>query len=113
MTLLERRTELDGLEALLARATSGGHLVLVGGEAGVGKTALITHVSDRARTTARVLMGACDPLSTPRPLGPLLDIANVAGDELAGLVAADAPRNLLFRATLETLTLARPTLMVI
>src|SRR3954447_221176 len=114
MTLLERRTELDVLEALLARATSGGgHLVLVGGEAGVGKTALITHVSDRTRETARVLMGACDPLSTPRPLGPLLDITHAAGDELAQLVAADAPRHRLFAATLETLTLSRPTLMVI
>jgi DNA-binding CsgD family transcriptional regulator/tetratricopeptide (TPR) repeat protein len=62
--LLEREAFLDVL------AGPFGRLVLIGGEAGVGKTALVrafTH--DR-----RVLWGACDPLHTPRPLGPLVDI---------------------------------------
>ena len=114
MDLLERGTELDELESLLERAASAeGHLVLLGGEAGVGKTALVHHLCDRARETARVLIGACDPLSTPRPLGPLLDIAHDAGGELAQLVAADAPRHLLFRAALDALTDSRPTLFVI
>ena len=109
MTLLERGTELDVLEALLERAASAeGHLVLLGGEAGVGKTALVNHLSERARETARVLVGACDPLSTPRPLGPLLDIAHDAGGELAPLVATDAPRHLLFHATLDALKAPHP-----
>ena len=79
MDLLERGAELDELTSLLERVASAeGHLVLLGGEAGVGKTALVNHLCDRARETARVLIGTCDPLSTPRPLGPLLDIARDA-----------------------------------
>ena len=62
--LLERETFLDVL------AGPPGRLILVGGEAGVGKTALVrAFAEDRD-----VLWGACDPLHTPRPLGPLLDI---------------------------------------
>ena len=113
MDLLERAAEIDALKALLRRvATAGGSLVLLGGEAGVGKTALVRHLCDRARATARILVGACDALSTPRPLGPLLDIA-AAGSELARLVAADAPRPALFRAALDVLTAEVPTLFVV
>jgi predicted ATPase len=62
--LLEREAFLDTL------AGPPGRLILVGGEAGVGKTALV-----RAFAEGRnVLWGACDPLHTPRPLGPLVDI---------------------------------------
>src|SRR5207253_5157911 len=37
------------------------------------------------RASAQILWGACDPLFTPRPLGPLLDIAAGVGGELARL----------------------------
>ncbi len=39
----------------------------------------------------RVLWGACAPLRTPRPLGPLIDVAEAVGGELGELVAG-APR---------------------
>jgi DNA-binding CsgD family transcriptional regulator len=72
---LERRGQLDHLQARLEEAASGsGRLIFVGGEAGVGKTSLVTWFGERARATAEVLAGACDPLTTPRPLGPLLDM---------------------------------------
>jgi len=57
----------------------GGVLVLLGGEAGSGKTALLRQF---ARDEAGVLWGSCDPLFTPRPLGPFVDLA----DELHDLV---------------------------
>jgi predicted ATPase len=66
MDLLERDVELDELTSLLERVASAeGYLVLLGGEAGVGKTALVNHLCDRAGATVRVLIGTCDPLSTP------------------------------------------------
>jgi Fe2+ or Zn2+ uptake regulation protein len=84
--LLERSTQLAALDERLAvvRAGGGGRLVLVGGEAGIGKTALVRAFCARAQAP-RVLWGACDALFTPRPLGPLLDVAEQAGGALAAL----------------------------
>jgi DNA-binding CsgD family transcriptional regulator/tetratricopeptide (TPR) repeat protein len=79
--LLEREAFLDVL------AGPPGRLVLVGGEAGVGKTALVREFADGRRA----LWGACDPLQTPRALGPLLDVADAAGGDLQE-VAAAGPR---------------------
>ena len=85
--LLERTHELAALDDALAavRATGRGRLVLVSGEAGIGKTALVQTFCAGGRN-ARVLSGACEALHTPRPLGPLADIAAETGGELAGLL---------------------------
>jgi DNA-binding CsgD family transcriptional regulator/tetratricopeptide (TPR) repeat protein len=91
--LLEREEALAALDALLAdvRSDLQGRLVLVGGEAGVGKTALLRAFSEGLPPRVRVLWGACAPLRTPRPFGPLIDVAEAAGGELGELVAG-APR---------------------
>jgi hypothetical protein len=99
MDLLERAPALESLERLLAAAGEGrGCMVLLGGEAGIGKTAVASAFGERHRGDARVLWGACDALRTPRPLGPLLDIARDAGGEPARLVDAEAPRHARGRA---------------
>ncbi|HYN19038.1 MAG TPA: AAA family ATPase, partial [Actinomycetes bacterium] len=115
MALLERGTYLRSLEGWLAEAMDGhGCLVLVGGEAGIGKTSLVRAFCDRHDADARVLWGACDALRTPRPLGPLLDIAREAGGELAGLVAGEPARHRLFGAFLDLLDSAgRPVVTVV
>ena len=84
MELLEREQHLAMLEASLAevRDTGSGQMLLLGGEAGAGKTALVRAFGERQRSVA-VLAGACEALFTPRPLGPLLDIAAEIGGELA------------------------------
>src|SRR5919198_4863908 len=75
LTLLEREAGLAELEAALREAAEGrGRLVLIVGEAGVGKTALVRHAG-ATRGASRVLVGACEPLGTPEPLGPLFDVA--------------------------------------
>jgi DNA-binding CsgD family transcriptional regulator len=57
-------------------------MVLLAGEAGVGKTALVRAFGDRHRSVY-ALSGGCEALFTPRPLGPLLDMAADVGGELA------------------------------
>lgn len=86
--LLERAAEIEVLNAELARmhAGAGGRFLLVAGEAGVGKTALVRAFL-AGHPAARVYWGACDPLFTPRPLGPFADIAAGAGGELERLAA--------------------------
>jgi len=114
MELLERGPYLVQLNALLRQAASGqGSLILVTGEAGIGKTALIHQFGRSAEKEARVLIGACDPLSTPRPLGPLVDIASVLDGELADLLDRETPRDRIFRSFLSSLASARrPTVVV-
>jgi DNA-binding SARP family transcriptional activator len=89
--LVERRAQLAALDGLLTEiSTSGqGRLVIVRGEAGSGKTALIRRFCTERSDDARVLWGACDALFTPRPLGPIRDVA--AGvDALAAVVGTGA-----------------------
>lgn len=115
MDLLERDCFLDELSELLRQASAGrGHALFLGGEAGVGKTALVQRFCKEVPATTRVFSGSCDPLSTPRPLGPLLDIAAELGGELGKLVSAAAARHRLFSAFLAELDRGRaPTLAVI
>ncbi len=83
-SLLEREQVLERLAGHLDQARAGrGRLVLVHGEAGVGKTAVVRRFAETVGSTVRVLVGACDALTTPRPMGPLLDVATELGPRLA------------------------------
>jgi DNA-binding CsgD family transcriptional regulator/tetratricopeptide (TPR) repeat protein len=89
LRLIERERALEILDDALALALEGsGQLVVIGGEAGVGKTILVSHFC--AEQQARVLWGTCDALFTPRPLGPLLDVAEVVGGSLEATASAGA-----------------------
>ncbi|MEP7020662.1 MAG: AAA family ATPase [Pseudonocardiales bacterium] len=81
--LLERERQLTLLDETIAavRARGRGQLVLLGGEGGVGKTALLQRFCAGRAGSERILWGGCDSLFTPRPLGPFLDIAHAIGGE--------------------------------
>jgi DNA-binding CsgD family transcriptional regulator/tetratricopeptide (TPR) repeat protein len=115
MELLEREQFLGELEALLNDVAAGsGRLVLVSGEAGIGKTSLVERFSEEHKAQARVLWGACDALFTPRPLGPLYDIAQQAQGNLLDLLEEEAPRASIFSAALDELKRERkPSIMVV
>ena len=100
MPLLERESSLTSLAGYAEEARRGeGRLVLVAGEAGVGKSALAERL-ERDLPDARWCWGACDGLFTPRPLGPLFDFAGQLGGELLKLRRAGAARQELFAALL-------------
>ncbi len=86
--LLERTHETSVLTDCLqtVQKTGQGRMVLVSGEAGIGKSALIRDFCDARPSTDRVLWGACASLFTPKPLGPLIDIAEQAGGELVRVI---------------------------
>lgn len=111
MKLLEREHCLANLQAWHhSVADRGGCIVLVAGEAGIGKTSLLQTFSGQ-NPQIRVLWGACDPLYTPHPLAPLHDMARQVSGTLAASVTAGASRDVTFPAALDELD--RPsTLMV-
>ena len=113
MELLEREGPLRELEAALREAAAGeGRLALVSGEAGIGKTQLVERLAQDWRDRVRVLWGVCDAFFTPRPLGPLLDIAAQTRGPLPALLAENANRNAVFSAMLAELQ-SQPALVVI
>jgi len=112
MELLERDSPLRDLQAALREAVAGaGRVALVSGEAGIGKTALIDHFASGQRA-ARVLWGACDALFTPRPLGPLHDMAGQLGGEWPARLNAGGQPAALSAAFLAELQ-QRPALVIV
>ena len=111
--LLERDDELRLLTAAFERAAGGaGSVVLVSGEAGIGKTSLVRGFT-RSLRTGRVLAGACDDLLTPRALGPLRDAVRHVRGPLADALAADDLGEV-FPAVLEELAAPRgPTVLAV
>jgi len=76
MDLLERETQLQRMDETFRGVLAGeGAIVVVSGEAGIGKTSFVMAAAESLKQDARLLWGACDPLFTPRPLGPIYDIA--------------------------------------
>ncbi|RIK47344.1 MAG: hypothetical protein DCC58_00075 [Chloroflexi bacterium] len=75
--LFGRDAELEQLRSALPEANlEHGRLVLVGGEAGIGKSALVEAFTAEARQRgAVVLTGACYDLASAPPYGPWLEIS--------------------------------------
>jgi DNA-binding CsgD family transcriptional regulator/tetratricopeptide (TPR) repeat protein len=103
MRLIERESQLAALHQYAEEASRGqGRLVLISGEAGVGKSVLLEEFAEEL-SEARWLWAGCDGLFTPAALGPLLDIANQIDGELLQLCRADAKRDQLYGALLRQL----------
>ena len=111
--LVERADELELLADLCGQVarTSRGHLVLIGGEAGVGKTSVVRTAV--AASHIPCLSGSCDSLFTPRPLGPVLDVAEMAGGELAAIIDGGATPHEVATALLRALRDQRASILVL
>jgi DNA-binding CsgD family transcriptional regulator/tetratricopeptide (TPR) repeat protein len=130
ITLLERDTALDELHQALSRTRNGqGQTVLLAGAPGIGKSSLVEGFVQcvRAATLSQgpqgmaaktgqglqVLWGGCEALSTPRPLGPLYDMAAQSPAALAQALQ-DTPQAAAILDALQSLLLQshQPTLLV-
>ncbi|MER6978535.1 ATP-binding protein [Streptomyces carpinensis] len=117
MDLLEREAVLRDLTGHLQVAVGGlGRMALVRGEAGVGKTSVVRRLAQLADPRVRVLVGACDPLATPRPMGPLMDLAPRLGravrTALTGALAGTCRSDEVFDCLLADLS-GYPSLLVV
>ena len=111
MRLLERDAPLTELRRLHVEAVAdGGRLVFLEGEAGIGKTSLLAAFRDGLSDGTTCLLGACDPLSTPRPLGPFVDVADGLDPDLERQLLRD-PRSDRLPALLAALR-AKPGLVL-
>ncbi|MFI6471252.1 AAA family ATPase [Streptomyces sp. NPDC050516] len=100
LPVLERESQLASLGQFTIEATRGaGRLVLLAGEAGVGKSTLLEALRQDL-VGARCSWSACDGLFVPRPLGPLFDLADQLGGDLLQRCHTGSDREGLFRALL-------------
>lgn len=112
-TLLERESELAELRAAAGEASAGhGRVVLLHGEAGIGKSTLVGALRENPPDGCRVLVGACDAMSTPRTLGPLRDLIPFVGPR-AGEALRAGDREEVFAALHDELTAASGTVLAI
>jgi predicted ATPase len=97
--LLERESQLSQLMTAMAAARTGdGGMLLIGGEAGIGKSCPVERFA-RAPAPRAALIGTCDPVGTPPALAPLRELAGGLEPRLADeLSSAPAPGPRLFEA---------------
>ena len=102
--LLEREGPLEDLLGA-ARGAAAGHggIVLLEGEAVMGKTSLLHEFARQADGECRMLSGWCEALFTARPLGPLQDMAPALDPDVGALLEQAAPPERLFPAVLNAL----------
>jgi DNA-binding CsgD family transcriptional regulator/tetratricopeptide (TPR) repeat protein len=112
--LLERESFLAAFSEEFAAAGAGsGRILLVAGEAGIGKTSLVECIA-AGLPAEQVLWGNCEALLTPQPLGPLHDISRDSWANLRPLFDSGADRPALFSGILDALIgSAQPMLMVL
>ena len=73
--IVERTAEFGILSNILQSVSQeGGQLVLVRGEAGIGKSTFIEQFLSDVSPQHETTIAWCDPLNTPRPLGPVRDL---------------------------------------
>lgn len=113
--LLEREKLLDALASHLEDAREAhGSMVLIAGEAGAGKTSLVRGFVEARDSSTLVITGACDPLTTPRPLSPLYDFAADPDSGLTALTDDELDAMGMFQEVLDRLkNTIRPIVMVI
>ena len=99
--LVGRADQLATLDAALAEAGRGRPTVLIGGEAGIGKSRLVSEFAGRARDAgARVLTGGCLELGADGlPFAPFTSalrelVRDLGADGVAELLPSGATREL-------------------
>lgn len=113
--LVERERELAVLSSAVDAAAAGqGSAVLLSGEPGIGKTALVRAFVRSLGERAQTLFGSCDELIAPRTLGPVHEAVRGHAGPLAEVLARGADREAVFDATLAQLrNPLRPTVLVV
>ena len=112
--LVEREYALESFNTMRQRLDQGlGGLFLVGGEAGIGKSALMAECFRQHQQGYHWVWGGCDALFTPRALGPIYDVASLLGCDVDQLLSQENGRSRLFSAVLLALQTSQQAIILV
>ncbi|MAI90392.1 AAA family ATPase [Ponticaulis sp.] len=114
--LVERESQLESLLSALEASRAGhGQIALVSGEAGIGKSTILSAfrvASISAYPDIRWCLGNCEALFTPRTLGPIFDMAPELGTGVIKALESEGGQAELYSAMLNALSDDAATVMV-
>lgn len=115
MQLIERdEQQAEFLSIFEAVSHGSGHVVVIAGEAGIGKTALVRQFTAVIQSQAVILSGMCDDLYTPQALAPFYDITFQIGGKLATILTEATSLRLIGHTLLSALQgQSKPVIVVI
>ena len=113
MAFIERDGFIASLQTLFDNVSEEGHCVLVCGEAGIGKTALVKAFCKKMRDECTIYHGACDDLFTPRPLAPLYDVLWQVNRERWPVPPSNEDRSVLFANFFRELSTKKGKLLIV
>lgn len=113
--LIERDVPLQTLSDISeSLVRDGGAIVLVSGEAGIGKTTFLQSFLENVGKEFTVRWGSCDPLTTPRVLGPVHDMYSHFGPKVQSALDDEAPFSKLVNCVIDDLqNTVKPNLFVV
>ncbi|MBU3004704.1 helix-turn-helix transcriptional regulator [Paraglaciecola arctica] len=112
--LLEREVAIEKINDSISLISQSGKILLLSGEAGIGKTSLLEHIRMHADTSIDIFWCGCDPLFTPRPYAPIYDFAAVLSPNLLSHLENGAIPNIIFSSFYQAISqLKKPLILVI
>jgi DNA-binding CsgD family transcriptional regulator/tetratricopeptide (TPR) repeat protein/energy-coupling factor transporter ATP-binding protein EcfA2 len=88
--LLERESAIQSFMSSAASSIQSGKVLLISGEAGIGKTTLLEHMRMVTDAHTKILWSGCDPLFTPQPYAPFHEIAEFLSSQLVELLDSNS-----------------------
>lgn len=113
--MIERKAFLaDLILSAESAKQQNGRVVLLSGEAGLGKTTLLNAFRQSLLSDYNVFWGGCDPFETPRPLGPVYDLTHNLIDPLSIDEKEHGAASRLFSMILSALEKSKtPTILIL
>jgi DNA-binding CsgD family transcriptional regulator/tetratricopeptide (TPR) repeat protein len=110
--LVERGEQLLSLQGVISGSAEEGHVVLISGEAGHGKTSLLSVFLDTLDHRFTILSAACEPVGIPAPFAPLYDLLDKLPTDLVTEIRSGAGRPIIYAGLLDVLKNDRVMLVV-
>lgn len=112
--LVEREEAFNKFTMASDKLSEGyGSIVLISGEAGIGKTSFLEETRRSSKHGFTFYWSGSDPLFTPRPFGPVRDIAAELSIELLDLLEGDASPSTIFAKFYAALEAAKQPIVLV